>query len=172
MPYPLPVNPSEKIVDRALARDLFARLREEGLKVVFSNGVFDLIHRGHVESLEFAAAQGDVLVVGLNSDRSARMIRPKGRPLFAEDDRAAVLAGLESVDFIVLFDEETPEALIQEIEPDVLVKGGDYEANPKDLPGYEFVTNKGGTVVLAPYKKGYSTTEILRKAAELAGEEC
>jgi rfaE bifunctional protein nucleotidyltransferase chain/domain len=164
----LTVESSRKFIRRDDARTLGETLRGQGKKVVFTNGVFDLLHRGHVESLDFAKSQGDVLIVGLNSDLSARRIRPKGRPLFSEDDRAAVLAGLESVDHIVLFDEDTPEKLIQEVKPDVLVKGGDYEADPENLPGYRFVTDHGGRVVFAPYKEGYSTTEILKKASELA----
>jgi rfaE bifunctional protein nucleotidyltransferase chain/domain len=168
MPYPLPVARPTKLVPRDEAGPLAESLKREGKTLVFTNGVFDLLHLGHVESLAFARSQGDVLIVGLNSDASARRIRPKGRPLFSEDDRARVLSALESVDHIILFDEETPESLIQEIKPDVLVKGGDYEANPEDLPGYRFVTGSGGRVVFAPYREGYSTTEILNRAAELA----
>jgi len=137
------------------------RHRAQGETVVFTNGCFDLMHAGHVAFFEFAGAQGDVLVVGLNSDRSVRAIKGAGRPICSEKERARVLAALEAVDYIVLFDEETPERIIREVRPDVLVKGEDWRA--KGVVGRRSVESSGGRVVLAPLLEGLSTTELVRR---------
>jgi rfaE bifunctional protein nucleotidyltransferase chain/domain len=150
---------SRKIRDRAQA----VRWRQavEGL-VVFTNGVFDLLHRGHVELLEQARALGQALVVGLNDDESARRLG-KGpcRPVNCAADRARVLAALEAVDCVVIFPEETPESLIRELRPDILVKGSDYRA--QQLPGREAVEQRGGKVVLIDLLPGYSTSAIIQR---------
>ncbi len=131
--------------------------------VVFTNGVFDILHRGHVAYLAAARAEGAALVVGLNTDASVRRLgKGDGRPLNPEADRAYVLAGLESVDAVVLFDEDTPLALITALEPDVLAKGADYQLH--EIVGADVVTARGGRVVRVPLVEGLSTTELIAKA--------
>jgi rfaE bifunctional protein nucleotidyltransferase chain/domain len=141
--------------DALLSR--FGRPRDEA--VVFTNGCFDVLHRGHVEHLADARACGDVLVVGLNTDASVRRLKGAGRPLVAEADRAAVLVALRSVDAVTLFDEDTPLALIDALLPDVLVKGGDYDLD--DVAGRRVVEEAGGAVRVLPFVEGYSTTGLL-----------
>lgn len=131
----------------------------QGLKVVFTNGCFDLLHRGHVEYLAKAADKGDVLVVGLNTDASVRRLKGEGRPVNDQDARAMVLASLACVDAVVLFDEDTPYELIKAVRPDVLVKGADYK--PEEIVGYDIVTSYGGTVETVDLVEGYSTTGII-----------
>ncbi|MGH7580812.1 MAG: adenylyltransferase/cytidyltransferase family protein [Gemmatimonadales bacterium] len=130
--------------------------------VVFTNGVFDLLHPGHVELLEAARREGSALIVGLNSDGSVRRLGKGGeRPLAGEEARARVLAGLAAVDCVVLFAEETPLALIQALEPDVLVKGADYSRN--DIVGADWVEARGGRVVRVPLLAGYSTSALVER---------
>jgi D-beta-D-heptose 7-phosphate kinase/D-beta-D-heptose 1-phosphate adenosyltransferase len=130
--------------------------------VVFTNGVFDVLHRGHVAYLARARAEGDALIVGVNRDASARRLgKGEGRPVNPEADRAFVLAGLESVDAVVLFGEDTPQALIEALRPDVLAKGADYAEH--EIVGAGFVTGRGGRVVRVPLEPGYSTTNLLKK---------
>jgi D-beta-D-heptose 7-phosphate kinase/D-beta-D-heptose 1-phosphate adenosyltransferase len=143
--------------------------RRDGRSVVFTNGCFDLIHRGHVEYLATARAMGDLLVVGLNTDRSVRELKGAQRPLNREEDRARVLAALEMVDYVCLFDEDTPAELIAALVPDVLVKGGDY-----DLPGIvgrDTVEAAGGKVAAVPLTEGYSTRGMIEKILRRYGEE-
>lgn len=159
----------ESAANRRLAKvltpeDLDARLREfrhRGAKIVFTNGVFDLLHPGHVRYLREAKALGHVLVVGLNSDSSARKLKGAGRPVQSEAARAEVLAALDAVDFVVLFDEETPLKLIRRVRPDLLVKGGDY--TPETVVGRDYVESYGGQVRILPYRDGYSTSRLLEK---------
>jgi len=127
--------------------------------VVFTNGCFDVLHVGHIEFIDFAGRQGDVLVVGLNSDRSVRSIKGPERPICPEDQRARVLSAIEAIDYIVLFDDDTPQRVIEAVRPDVLVKGEDWR--DKGVVGREFVESHGGRVVLAPLVKGLSTTGIV-----------
>jgi len=130
--------------------------------VVFTNGVFDVLHPGHVELLEAARTHGNHLIVGLNSDASARRLsKGPSRPIMGQADRARLLAALEAVDCVVLFDEDTPLELVREIRPDVLVKGGDYA--PEDVVGGDVVRSSGGRVVIVPLVEGYSTTSILER---------
>jgi len=132
--------------------------RWEGRAVVFTNGVFDLLHAGHVKVLEKAKAQGDLLIVGINSDRSARALdKAPGRPVNKWRDRAEVIAALGCVDAVVKFDEVTPEKLMARLKPDVQVKGGDYK--PSDLPE----AKHAGRVVIVSLKKGYSTTGLIKR---------
>jgi rfaE bifunctional protein nucleotidyltransferase chain/domain len=131
--------------------------------VVFTNGVFDVLHRGHVAYLARARAEGAVLVVGINTDASARRLgKGPGRPLNSQADRAFVLAGLESVDAVVLFDDDTPLALITALQPDVLAKGADYALDA--IVGADVVTARGGRVVRVPLEEGRSTTNLIEKA--------
>jgi D-beta-D-heptose 7-phosphate kinase/D-beta-D-heptose 1-phosphate adenosyltransferase len=129
--------------------------------VVFTNGVFDLIHPGHVDVLEAARSQGDALIVGVNSDASVRRLKGESRPVRSENDRAYVLAAMEAVDAVVLFTEDTPIELIRALRPDVLVKGGDY--TPETVVGRSEVESRGGRVVIVPLTAGHSTTSIIER---------
>ena len=128
-------------------------------KTVFTNGCFDILHPGHVDLLQRARELGDRLIVGLNSDRSVRAIKGEGRPVFGEDDRKALLLSLRSVDDVIVFDEQTPENLIRTLEPDVLVKGGDWKV--EEIVGSDFVLSRGGKVVSLPLVDGYSSTAAI-----------
>jgi D-beta-D-heptose 7-phosphate kinase/D-beta-D-heptose 1-phosphate adenosyltransferase len=153
--------PAKVLSRSALARRL-AALRRAGKRVVFTNGCFDLIHPGHVRYLRAAKRLGDVLVVGLNSDRSVRRLgKGPGRPLVTERARAEVLAALEMVDIVTLFDEDTPLELIRRVWPDVLVKGGDWTEDR--IVGADVVRARGGKARSLPLAKGYSTTGLIRK---------
>jgi len=136
------------------------RRQADGQKVVFTNGSFDLLHLGHLTYLKFARAQGDCLVVGLNSDASVRRYKDPRRPIVPEAERAAMLAGLRPVDYVVIFDEDEPRDLIACLQPDVLVKGEDWAHY---VSGREIVEARGGRVVLAPLVAGRSTTDIVKK---------
>ena len=133
-------------------------------KLVFTNGCFDILHAGHVDYLQKARQLGDGLLVGLNNDESVRKLKGDSRPFVDERARALVLAALESVDAVVLFKEETPGRLIDQVQPDVLVKGGDYLV--EEIVGYQTVTPKGGTVKVLPFLEGNSTTSIIKKIKE------
>jgi len=133
--------------------------RREGLRICFTNGCFDLLHAGHIESLEFARAQGDLLVVGLNSDSSVRQIKGEGRPVYPASDRARILAALEAVDYVVVFDDPRAEGIIRAVRPDVLVKGEDWQG--KVVDGSEFVQSYGGRVVLARLLEGRGTSQTI-----------
>ena len=131
-------------------------------KIVFTNGCFDLLHLGHIDYLSKAKDCGDVLLVGINTDRSVKMLgKGSNRPITDENARATIIAALHFVDAVVLFDEETPYELIKTVQPDVLVKGSDYLA--EDIVGYDVVKEKGGKVITIDFLPGYSTTEIIRK---------
>jgi len=130
-------------------------------QVVFTNGCFDILHLGHVEYLEAASRLGDVLVVGLNSDASVSRLKGPSRPLLPQEARARILAALEFVEAVFIFDEDTPEKLIEALRPDVLVKGGDYTED--QIAGAAFVRAYGGQVVILPYVPGYSTTSLIQK---------
>jgi len=138
-----------------------ARQRAAGRGVVFTNGVFDLLHPGHVRYLEDAKALGDVLIVGVNADTSVRRNKGPARPINAQAERAEVLAALVSVDAVVIFDEDTPAEIIARVQPDVLVKGADWPAD--QIVGRETVEARGGRVVRVPVEQGYSTTAIIEK---------
>lgn len=148
-------------LDAALA--LVARVRAGGGTVVFTNGVFDLVHPGHVRYLQAARRLGDALVVGVNSDRSVRANKGPSRPLNVEAERAEVLAALQCVDCAVVFDEETPHALITRLQPDVLVKGADWAED--NIVGRDVVEARGGRVVRMPLEAGFSTTDLIRRAS-------
>jgi rfaE bifunctional protein nucleotidyltransferase chain/domain len=153
------LDPARKVLDLAAARAL-----RQGVSgaVVFTNGVFDVLHRGHVAYLVRARAEGAALIVGLNSDASARRLgKGPDRPVNTERDRAFVLAGLECVDAVVLFEEHTPRDLIAALEPDVLAKGADYALD--QIVGADLVTARGGRVVRVPLEEGYSTTDLLKR---------
>lgn len=155
-----PFDPAAKILTR---HELIARLgRPREARVVFTNGVFDVLHRGHVEYLSRARALGDVLVVGLNTDASVRRLgKGDDRPINPQDDRAFVLAGLAAVDWVTTFDEDTPRDLVSALLPDVLVKGGDYTRDT--IVGADEVEAAGGRVEVIPLVPGRSTTQILQR---------
>ena len=142
-----------------------ARIRARGGTVVFTNGVFDLLHPGHVRYLRDARALGDALIVAINSDRSVRANKGEGRPVNPEEERAEVLLALDSVDAVTIFDEETPHAIITAIQPDVLVKGADW--GPDNIIGRDVVEARGGRVVRMELAPGYSTTTLLDKVRRL-----
>jgi D-beta-D-heptose 7-phosphate kinase/D-beta-D-heptose 1-phosphate adenosyltransferase len=154
-----------KVRSIELLLDELARHRKGKKTIVFTNGCFDVIHRGHIEYLEFCKSQGDVLVVGVNSDSSVKIIKGPERPINNQHDRAIVLAALEMVDYITLFDEPDPLNLIKKVKPDVLVKGEDWAE--KGVVGREFVESSGGKVVLAPLVEGKSSTETIEKMKSL-----
>jgi D-beta-D-heptose 7-phosphate kinase/D-beta-D-heptose 1-phosphate adenosyltransferase len=141
------------------ASDLGSRIRSTGGTVVFTNGVFDLLHPGHVRYLQAARALGDMLIVGLNSDSSTRGIKGSGRPINSENERAEVLLALRCVDAVVIFEEATPHAIVSIIQPDVLVKGSDWGAD--EIVGRDVVEARGGKVVRIDLSPGYSTTRLL-----------
>jgi rfaE bifunctional protein nucleotidyltransferase chain/domain len=153
------LDPQRRIMERAALIERFGRPRTE--RVVFTNGCFDILHRGHVAYLAQARALGDRLVVGLNTDASVRGLKGPGRPVVSEDDRAFVIAALAAVDAVTLFDEPTPAELIAALQPDVLVKGGDY--SPQNVVGRDTVEAAGGRVVIIPFVAGRSTTGILER---------
>jgi D-beta-D-heptose 7-phosphate kinase/D-beta-D-heptose 1-phosphate adenosyltransferase len=136
-----------------------ARLRAAGAKLVFTNGVFDILHVGHVRYLSAARALGDALVVAINSDASVRQLKGTGRPLINEDERAEILAALRSTSYVTIFDDVSPRSLITQLLPDVLVKGGDYALD--EIHGREEVEAAGGRVVSLPFVEGVSSTTII-----------
>jgi rfaE bifunctional protein nucleotidyltransferase chain/domain len=153
-------------MERHEVRPLVDDLRASGKTIVFTNGVFDLLHIGHLRYLTEAKGFGDALLVGVNSDRSVRLLKGPGRPITAEHERAEVLAALTCVDGVVIFDEETPMALIQAIQPDVLVKGADWAEDA--IVGRDIVEARGGRVVRVAIQPGHSTTNIVEKIKSLA----
>jgi len=156
---PAPADPAAKLLSSEAASAWRGGVRGA---VVFTNGVFDVLHRGHVALLLAARAEGEALVVGLNSDASVRRIKGPDRPLNRERDRAFVLGALACVDAVVLFDDDTPATLIALLQPDVLVKGADYAANA--IVGADVVTARGGRVVRVPLERGFSTTGLIARA--------
>ena len=161
----IPEDPSDRVIPRRSVRALCARLRSEGKRIVFTNGCFDLLHAGHAQYLRRAAALGDVLLVGLNSDASVRRLKGKGRPVQRAADRAYLLASLSCVSYVTIFPEDTPARLIGVVVPHVLVKGGDWKG--KEIVGSDVVRAHGGDVKTIRFLPGRSTTSILARAAEI-----
>ena len=139
-------------------------LRQENKKIVFTNGCFDILHLGHVDYLSKAKDLGDCLIVGINSDSSVRRLKGKTRPIQDEESRKKIMASLSFVDFVVMFNEDTPYNLIKKVQPDVLVKGADYKK--EDIVGYDIVKQKGGNVETINYLEGFSTSNIIKKIKE------
>ena len=137
------------------------RLKAENKTIIFTNGCFDILHAGHIEYLSKARSLGDILIIGLNSDRSVRRLKGKKRPVVSQKNRAKVLSALSAVDFVVIFNDLTPINLIKTIKPDVLVKGGDWKI--KDIVGSDFVRSCGGKVKSLRYIKGFSTKNLINK---------
>jgi rfaE bifunctional protein nucleotidyltransferase chain/domain len=154
-----------KILDRSTLKNKLETLRNDGKKIAFTNGCFDILHVGHVRYLREARKTGDVLVLALNSDSSVRLIKGEKRPLVSEEERAEVLAALEFVDFVTIFTEATPLELICYLKPDILIKGGDW---PEDkVVGRDEVKKWGGRVAIIPEVEGKSTTNIVEKIKKL-----
>ena len=153
-----------KILDREAMNKERERLRREGLSLVFTNGCFDLLHPGHVRYLKQARSLGDALVVALNSDASVSALKGANRPILNQHERAEVIAALESVDYVMVFDEQTPRDLIAALIPDVLVKGGDWQID--QIVGRDEVEAAGGKVLALPFVEGLSTTDIIGRILE------
>ncbi|MFA5156251.1 MAG: D-glycero-beta-D-manno-heptose 1-phosphate adenylyltransferase [Candidatus Omnitrophota bacterium] len=158
-----------KIISRLVLSRKIPKLKARGKKIVFTNGCFDILHYGHVRYLENAKAGGDILIVGLNSDASVKKIKGKGRPVVNQNDRARVLAGLASVDYVVIFAEDTPLQTIRMLKPDVLIKGADW--NKDKIVGADLVSSYGGKVATVELAKGRSTTNLIKKIAALYGKK-
>lgn len=152
------------IVNREVLSSLRDLAQVQGKKVVFTNGCFDILHAGHVTYLSEAKKLGDILIIGLNNDDSVRRLKGASRPVNEQQDRACVLDALASVDYVCIFEEDTPKELIEKIIPDVLVKGGDYRI--EDIVGADIVSKNGGEIVVLPFVKGKSTTSIIERAAK------
>lgn len=151
-----------RVLTQPQTRALVDRLRAEGRRIVFTNGVFDLLHPGHVRYLSQARSLGGALIVGVNADASVRRNKGPDRPISPEAERAEVVAALEVVDAVVMFGEDTPAEIIRLVQPDVLVKGADWP--PDQIVGRDTVEARGGRVVLVAVEQGYSTTSIVEKA--------
>ena len=149
------------IFDKNEISEISGSLRDAGKRIVFTNGCFDIIHAGHVKYLSEARLFGDILIVGLNSDSSVCRLKGSGRPVNPQEDRAAVLDALSAVDYVVIFEEDTPLELIKSVKPDILVKGGDYTIDT--IVGADFVTKNGGKVEVIPLLEGRSTTSTIEK---------
>ena len=154
----------KKIVSKDELKNKLFLLKQEGKKIVSTSGCFDILHSGHVEYLEAAKERGDILVIMLNSDLSVKQLKGPDRPIVNEQDRAIVLAGLEAVDYICIFDDLTPCNLIAELKPDIVIKGGDYEG--KHIPEMDTVAEYGGRVEYVLMVEGHSTTNIVQKIEE------
>ncbi len=154
-----------KIKKLAELKSLACRLRKKGKKIVFTNGCFDLLHYGHVKYLAEAKRKGDILIVGVNSDASVKRIKGDKRPLTDEESRSGIIAGLESVDYVILFKEDTPLKIIDSLKPDILVKGADWDK--KKIVGGSSILKNRGVVSTVKLAKGYSTTNIIKKIARL-----
>lgn len=152
---------SAKFYPAAVLAETVAQLRRAGKTVVFTNGCFDLLHPGHIHTLTHAKALGDVLIVGINSDASVKRLKGECRPVLNQDERTVMLSALEVVDYVTSFKEDTPLLLIQLLQPQVLVKGGDW--SQEAVVGKEVVERNGGKVVVIPYQQGLSTTGIIER---------
>lgn len=155
----------EKIKNLNALKKIILRLKEKGKKIVFTNGCFDLLHYGHVKYLEDAKRKGDILVVAINSDTSVRKLKGNKRPIVNQKDRLGLIAALESVDYVVLFNEETPLKAIKELKPDILVKGADWDR--KQIVGSGLVLGYGGNVSTIKLIEGRSTTNLIKKIAKI-----
>jgi len=154
----------DKIKSTSTLARTIAALKKKGKKIVFTNGCFDILHLGHVKYLEAAKQKGDVLVVGINSDSSVRKIKGNTRPVITQKERLSIVAALESVDYVLLFNQTTPLNLIKKLKPDILIKGADWQKNK--IVGSELVLARGGKVLTIKLIKGRSTTNIIKKIAK------
>jgi D-glycero-beta-D-manno-heptose 1-phosphate adenylyltransferase len=150
-----------KILTISELDDILLQIREKGLSIVFTNGCFDVLHKGHIRYLAEASDLADILIIGLNTDASVKRLKGPNRPVLDQESRAISLSALVFVDYIVMFGEDTPLELLKIIKPNILVKGGDYQVEA--IVGYDLVTANGGKVITLPLVKGYSTTLIIKK---------
>lgn len=157
-------NKTSKITTRAALRRILSKLKKQNKTIVFTNGCFDLLHLGHVRLFQTAKSLGDVLVVAINSDKSLKRLKGPNRPLVGQKARAQFLSALEPIDFVTIFGEDTPKEILRELEPDILVKGGDYKTS--EIVGREYVKK----VVRFPILKGQSTTGLIKKIVERYGK--
>ncbi|MBN1293290.1 MAG: D-glycero-beta-D-manno-heptose 1-phosphate adenylyltransferase [Candidatus Latescibacteria bacterium] len=164
MEYAFGVTASEKIVSKPILLDRISELKETGNTIVFTNGCFDILHMGHITYLNEARGLGDILIVGVNTDRSVRALKGELRPIIPEVERSHVIAALECVDYVILFDEDTPYELIKDVLPDILVKGADYSRD--EVVGHDIVESYGGKVVLLPLLENTSTSSIINRIKE------
>ena len=151
----------KKILDPETLKSQLAIWRFKEKKIVFTNGCFDIVHYGHIDYLSRAADLGDILLLGLNSDASVKRLKGECRPVNKEFDRSMLLASFSFITSVIIFDDDTPYDLIKMIQPDILIKGGDYKA--QDVVGYDLVTARDGKVIILPFIKGYSTTNLIEK---------
>lgn len=154
----------DKIFSLNELKDVLGLYRNTGGRIVFTNGCFDIMHAGHAQYLEEARSMGDVLIVAINSDASVRRLKGPKRPVIGQQDRALMLAALESVDYVVIFEEDTPYEVIKILEPDLLVKGGDW--TPDQIVGADIVLARGGEVKSLPFRPGLSTSSIIERIRE------
>lgn len=152
---------NSKIIDRNNLQQLIEKWRLSNEKIVFTNGCFDIIHRGHIDYLSKSAALGTKLIIGLNTDASVRKLKGESRPIQDEQSRQIILSAFQFVDAVILFDEETPYELINAVQPDILVKGSDYK--PEEIVGFDIVKAKNGEVITIDYLPGFSTSAIEKK---------
>ena len=150
------------LVNIDLVEKISQELNKQNKKIVFTNGCFDIIHSGHISYLTESKKLGDILIIGLNSDNSVKRLKGENRPINTQNDRAIVLCALKAVDYVCIFEEDTPLNLIQTIKPKVLTKGGDYKI--EEIVGYDFLTQNNGEVVIIDFVDGKSTTNIINKA--------
>lgn len=160
---------NERIQSRQKLKIILAQVKSEGKKIVFTNGCFDIIHLGHVRLLEKAKSFGDLMVVGINSDSSIARLKGEGRPVVPEVERAEILSAFSCVDFVTSFEEETPQNIIQELVPDILVKGADWPIS--QIVGRQIVELNGGEVISIDFEEGFSTSEIIRRIKNASEEE-
>jgi len=161
--------PNERIQSRQKLKIILEQAKSEGEKIVFTNGCFDIIHLGHVRLLEKAKSFGDLMVVGLNSDSSIARLKGEGRPVVPEAERAEILSAFSCVDFVTSFEEETPQNIIQELVPDILVKGADWPVS--QIVGRQIVELNGGEVISIDFEKGFSTSGIIRSIKNASAEK-
>lgn len=154
-----------KLLTLTQATGMAQTFKKKHQKIVFTNGCFDILHAGHVVYLEQAKALGDILMLGLNSDVSIKLNKGANRPIVPEEDRIIIMSALNCIDYVVLFDDKTPETLISHIQPDIHVKGGDYQAAL--LPEYPLIQSYGGQVVILPFLPNHSTTDIVQRCQNL-----
>jgi rfaE bifunctional protein nucleotidyltransferase chain/domain len=150
-----------KILNLNELEDILLQIRAKGLTIVFTNGCFDILHKGHIRYLADASELADVFIVGLNTDSSVRRLKGPHRPLQDQESRTVLISALAFVDYVVMFDEDTPLELLKKIKPNILVKGGDYKV--ESIVGYDLVTSYDGKVISLPLVRGYSTTSIIKK---------
>jgi len=150
----------DEIKQKIVSSEQFSSIKPAG-KIVFTNGCFDILHKGHISYLSQASELGDLLVIGLNSDSSVQRLKGKNRPVQDQSSRAIILAALEFVNYVIIFEEDTPLNLIKHVRPDILVKGGDYKK--EEIVGYEFVTSNGGEIRIIEFIEGYSSSSIIEK---------